>query len=812
MVSERRLTDKVKEQMAADVADAEGNEVLWWGKVDDEKRVYHVEAAARGDESSVPALFPHMTKGDVIIHNHPSGFLTPSPADLNVATQLGNQGIGCFIVDNEVRRIYIVAEPIKAKEIQPLDREGVGAFLEPEGELSRFLTNYEAREPQIQLLKQIVDGFNEDKVVAAEAGTGVGKSFAYLLPAMLWADKNKERIVVSTGTINLQQQLMDKDIPLVQKLLGTNVKAVLVKGRRNYLCWKRFTEEVEDGSLFRDDKDEINLIKDWSGATKDGSLSDLSFKPRGELWNRVNSEADLCTGVRCRHYEKCFVMQARREASAAGILVVNHHLLFADLSLRVGGFGFDGFAVLPPFQRVIFDEAHNMEKSATSFFSQSFNRFSCNRYLNRLYRNGRKGANGLILKLEQITGTDEDYLALPGLIEEIQSKAVLLEETTMAMNPFRGSLWVHGPESQSVGFGILEPMLALQKAILDMVSAITRQLKRVPEDEEEGEIPLEIRSLMTRFDNMAAFMEVFRHYREHGEKIFWLNKGRLPDGKEFITYYVTPLDISPLMYEAVFEPFATVICTSATLAVDRNFSYWMNRSGASLVPEERLIQGIYDSPFNYRDQVLLTIPAEVPLPNDRDGWIQYSLPLIKEAILLAEGKTLVLFTSYEMLKHAYEYLKFDLETAGITLFAQGDDDRARLLDRFKTEISSVLLATDSFWEGVDVPGESLRQLIICRLPFRVPTEPVLMARVEALEARGGNAFMQISLPEAIMRFKQGFGRLMRSKSDSGVVMVLDGRIIKKNYGRYFLSSLPETQRAVKHSSELLIEMENFLYN
>ena len=811
MLSERRLTAEVRSRMAEDIADAEGNEVLWWGKVDEDNRIFQVEAAARGDESSVPALFPHMTKGDVIIHNHPSGFLTPSPADLGVATTLGNQGIGCFIVDNDVRRVYVVAEPVKAKEIQRLDREGVGAFLEPEGELSRFLPNYEPREPQIELLKQIVDGFNLDKVVAVEAGTGVGKSFAYLLPAILWAEKNKERIVVSTGTINLQQQLMDKDIPLVQRLLGSSVKAVLVKGRRNYLCLKRFSEEMEEGSLFRDDKDEINLIREWSETTADGSLTDLSFKPSSELWSKINSEADLCTGVRCRHHETCFVMQARREASAAGILVVNHHLLFADLSLRVGGFGFEAFAVLPPFQRVIFDEAHNMEKSATSFFSQSFNRFSCSRYLNRLYRKNRKGPNGLILKLEKITGTSEEYLAVPSLIDEVISKAVLLEETTMAMNPFRGSFWIHGPESQGVGYGILEPMLALQKALLELVGTVSRLLKRVPEDQEEGDLPLEIRSLMTRFDNMAAFMEVFRHYREHPEKIFWLQKGRLPDGKEFITYYATPLDISPLMYEAVFEPFDSVICTSATLAVNRNFSYWMERSGASLIPEERLIKGVYDSPFNYRERVLLAIPADAPLPNNQDAWIQYSLPLIKEAVLVSEGRSLILFTSYEMLRHVYEYLKFDLETAGITLFAQGDDDRARLLDRFKHEVSSVLLATDSFWEGVDVPGDSLRQLILCRLPFRVPTEPILMARVEALESRGGNAFMQISLPEAIMRFKQGFGRLMRSKSDSGIVLVLDGRIIQKNYGRYFLSSLPETQKSVKHSRELLMDMENFLY-
>lgn len=812
MLAERRFTADVLQAMAQDLEEAEGNEVLWWGKLDEDKRVCEVHAAARGDESSVPALFPHITKGDVVIHNHPSGMLTPSPADVNVASQLGNQGIGSFIVDNGLMRVYVVAEPIKAREIKPLDREGMGAFLEPEGELSRYLPNYEPREPQIELLKQIVDGFNLDKVVACEAGTGVGKSFAYLLPAMAWAEKNEERIVVSTGTINLQQQLMDKDIPLVKKLLGSKIKAVLVKGRRNYLCFKRFAEELEDGSLFRDEEDEIHLIKEWSETSRDGSLTDLSFKPKGELWSKINSEADLCTGVRCRHYENCFVMKARREASSAGILVVNHHLLFADLSLRVGGFGFDGFAVLPPFQRIIFDEAHNMEKSATSFFSQSFNRFSQNRYLNRLYRKKRKGPSGLILKLESIVGANEDFMAVPGLIDEIQTKAVMLEEVTLSMNPFRGSLWIHGEETESIAFGILEPMLNLQKAILELVSTVSRLLKQVPEDFEEDDVPLEVRSLMTRFDNMAAFMEIFRAYREHEDKIFWLSKGRLSDGKEFITYYATPLDISPLMYEAVFEPFASVICTSATLAVNKSFSYWKSRSGAGLVPEDRLIQGIYDSPFNYRDRVLLGIPAEIPPPGQQEAWMESALPIIKEAILLAEGRTLVLFTSYEMLKRTYEFLRFDLEAQGITLHAQGDDNRARLLDRFKTEVSSVLLATDSFWEGVDVPGDSLRQLIISRLPFRVPTEPVLMARVEALEKRGGNAFMQISLPEAIMRFKQGFGRLMRAKTDSGVVLVLDGRIIQKSYGRYFLRSLPETQKSVKQSRDLFLDMENFLYS
>jgi len=797
--------------MLLDIEEAEGNEVLWWGEVNQEKMVVSATPAARGNEDTVPALFPHMVKGDVVIHNHPSGYLTPSQPDLSIASQLGNQGIGFYIVNNDLTRLNAVCEPIEKSFSGPLDSDDTAAYLEPGGPLEQQWEGYEPREPQIDMLRHVIQGFNENLVVAAEAGTGVGKSFAYLVPAMLWADKNKERVVVSTGTINLQQQLMEKDIPRVNKILGLDLKAVLVKGRGNYLCLKRLTDHWQEQSLFRDEADEVELIRQWSEQTSDGSLSDLSFQPSRETWSKINSEADMCSGMRCSFYEKCFVIRARKEASTAGILVVNHHLLFADLSLRINGFGFETFAVLPPFQRVIFDEAHNMEKAATSFFSRSYSRLGLVRYLNRLHRSKGKNNTGLLRKWESRAGISDHSLSIPGIIQQIVEAAENLEQRAIDFNPFVGSMAVKGQETDNFRFGILAPMETLQNMLLRLTSKMSEVMKELPEGSEEEDYVVEWSMLRSRIENVSSFMESFRKYHESSDEIFWLEKRGDPEKKEFLNFFITPLDISPMMMEALFEPFPSVICTSATLSINGNFNYWMGRTGVQLVDKSRRLTGIFDSPFNYRDRVLLGIPQNVPFPTEREAWIGYCLPLILESIMVTEGKALLLFTSYQMLMEVYQFLKEPLEHQGITLYRQGEDDRSRLLDHFKTDVSSVLLATDSFWEGVDVPGDSLRMVIIGRLPFRVPSDPVLQARMEALERRGGNPFMEMSLPEAVMRFKQGFGRLMRAHSDGGIVLVLDGRILRKRYGSAFLNSLPQTQRSLKEKESLLMDMENFLY-
>jgi ATP-dependent DNA helicase DinG len=366
--AEERLSLRVIEEMREAIAEADGNEVFFVGKLGPDGLVASVKVGARGNEEAVPVLSPLVEEGDLIIHNHPSGGTRPSSADLGIAARLGNQGIGFFIVDNDLEEVYVVAEPVQAAEITPLDPGELAADLSPGGALSRIYPLYEQRESQVGMLRLVTQAFNGDEICAAEAGTGVGKSLAYLLPAVRWALQNGERVVVSTNTINLQQQLIEKDIPLVKKVLGQDLKVVLVKGRGNYLCLHRMHEALDEAELFEERDPDLLSIREWARTTETGSRTDLSFYPKEETWSKVCSEADACLGLRCAHREGCFVLKARREASSAKVLIANHHLLFADLALRLQG-SFDDPAVLPPFRRVIFDEAHNVEKAATSFFS-----------------------------------------------------------------------------------------------------------------------------------------------------------------------------------------------------------------------------------------------------------------------------------------------------------------------------------------------------------------------------------------------------------------------------------------------------------
>ncbi len=799
-----RFTLNVAEIIKSTIKDAEGHEVLFLGKLDSDGIISLIEVGARGDENSVPAIFPHMIKGDVVIHNHPSGNLKPSNADLNVASLLGNDGIGFYIVDNEATRVYPVVEPIILKETVCLD--DLTHYLKPGGPLNKIDNNYEFRESQSKLLNDITHALNHDSILAAEAGTGVGKSFAYLIPALKWAEVNDDRVVISTGTINLQQQLMEKDIPLAKKILNSEIKAVLVKGRGNYVCHKRFFTLIEEDSLFREDDDPMYLIRDWIKTSKTGCLSDLNFMPARDLWSSICSEAETCTGIKCGYFNKCFAMRARKEAASAGIIIVNHHLLFADLSMRLEGAGFEGSAVLPPFHKIIFDEAHNIEESATSFFSERYNKFTLIKYLNRLL--GRKMGKryGSLAKLDRYIGGESSVADILPLIENVKDKAETLDQLCL---DFTGgnSLHVEGEESDTLTFGILNPSLKLQETILELTKELGAMLKSVNEDFHDNDSYIEVVRLKSKFESVATFFEKFRSYREYNDDVFWVEKGRTSGGDTFVKYSITPLDISRMMTEAVFEPYSSVICTSATLTVNNNFNFWKRRVGIQYIDKKRVTERIYPSPFDYENRVFLGVPTDIPLPNE-DGYLEYATEYINKILTLTKGSGLVLFTSYMMLKEVYDKVKPVLDTLGITSYRQGEDDRSRLLNNFKKDISSVLFATESFWEGVDSPGETLKVVIISKLPFRVPTDPIIKARMERCKERGGNPFMEISIPDAVTRLKQGFGRLMRRKSDWGMVYILDSRSIKKRYGSLFLNSLPQCY-FVADSGENILENTNY---
>jgi len=806
-----RFTQKALSLMIDDIGDADFNEVLWCGKLDEEGLISHVSVAARGTEQEVPALFPHMEKGDVIIHNHPSGNLYPSQADLSIASSLGNQGIGFFIINNEVSAVYVVAEPVKRKGNSSIDEEELSQILSPGGALSLMSDNYEFRASQTDLLKLVCRGFNENKIIAAEAGTGVGKSFAYLIPALTWAEKNDERVVISTATINLQQQIIEKDIPLVKKMTGSEVKAVLVKGRRNYICHSRLKEQLDENSLFLDDGDPLKVIADWSQISASGSRTELNFHPEEALWSKVCSESDTCSGMRCPFFENCFVMRARREAASAGILVVNHHLLFADLGLRQSGAGFDGGAVLPVYDRIIFDEAHNIENSATSFFSESLSKYSVFQLLNRLYRQKRGKALGIIVRMEAITGPATTLVEIPQQINNVRIKAELLDSICRDFTGDSYNRRITQEMGESLQAGVLAPIGELQNNILQLSELCTDVLKMVPEEDDENPMVFEFKAIIRRLQEAASFCEKFRNFSEYGDSVFWIERKRTGSGDYFERFVITPLDIASIMNETVFEQFKSVICTSATLTVKDNFNFWQSRVGLNFTDPERTVSRVFPSPFDYQKRVLLAVPSDAPLPEEQDSYQQFVSEYSEKALELTEGGALLLFTSYEMLKNVYADIQPKMQKLGITVYRQGDDDRTRLLNNFRKDLSSILFATDSFWEGVDTPGESLKLVIINRLPFRVPSDPVVMARMEAIKKRGGNPFMELSLPEAVMKFKQGFGRLMRRQSDKGIVLILDSRVIKKRYGSIFLNSLPPAARSVKDSSAVLLEIENFLY-
>ncbi|MGA2193018.1 MAG: helicase C-terminal domain-containing protein, partial [Nitrospirota bacterium] len=717
--------------------------------------------------------------------------------------------------NNPVTDVYAVVEPFAREVIKPLDPSEIEDALGPGGALSRALSGYEVRPGQTAMAGEVVRAFNENRIAALEGGTGVGKSMAYLVPSLLWVLRNKERVVVSTNTINLQEQLIGKDIPLLGRVFAEQFKAVLVKGRGNYLCLRKLDMALSEADflLEENEKENLSAITDWALTTKEGSRSDLGFAPGEDLWEKLSSETDSCMRLKCKHFSRCFFFRARREAASADLLVVNHHILLADIALR-GAIGSSDMAILPGYSRLIIDEGHNLEDGATSYFGARISRLGLLKMLGRLHHRKDRDRGTLPLIASRLKGRSPAakekaegwrMLITHRLVPEKESAAARVNEAFDALYLFMASGKKTRPDGKSEmklritdaarhrpGWDEIDGAFGrLNAELINLVRSLNslhRELSDEKLSEHLAEPLVELKALSERLEGAAAELEGM--LKGGGEGLVrWVEAPEKKAGR-VISVCASPLNVASEIKERIYDRLKTVVVTSATLTVKKKFDFISRRIGLGLLPEGRLISGVFPSPFDFKSQVVIGIPKDIPDPADRE--FARMLPeLVRDALGASRGRAFVLFTSFALMNQVYRELEPDMAKMGIRGMRQGEISRHRLLEDFRKYPAAALFGTDSFWEGVDVMGEALSNVIITKLPFSVPDDPVIQARQEEIEASGGNPFMEYIVPQAVIKFRQGFGRLIRSKTDRGCILVFDRRVVEKNYGREFLDSLPE---------------------
>jgi len=730
-------------------------------------------------------------------------------------------------------------------DARPLDVDAVRRFFAPEGALGQSFEGYEQREQQISMSEAVAQAFNHGDALMVEAGTGTGKGLSYLVPAALFASQRGERVVISTNTINLQDQLFFKDIPDLQRIMAQHISVVhgplsvgpgsgqkttdsgqrttdeppftaaLLKGRGNYLCLRRYKDLRRDGRLVSDEIKTLLKVQLWLPTTNSGDKAELLLMDKeNTAWGRINVTPETCTGPRCPDFKECFYFKARRTAEAAHVIVVNHALMLADLASEAN--------VLPPYDHIIIDEAHNLEDVATDQFGFTVDQAQLLKFLDDLFETG--GANtsaGLFAELPryfQNSAATQSDMDKAGAIAQAAGPAVT-----------RGRQSVYDCFNLLTAFMTQEAEATSYDARLRITDAVRKnslweaverawenlslqltgigdalgKLEALLTDLEDAEM-LEYDMLLLRVQSLRRYATEVRinigYIIAGGEEkqITWLVYDRTSDT---LTLRSAPLSVAELLEANLFSQKSTVALASATMAVGGDFTYVKERIGLK-EPEELYL----DSPFDYQKQAFVYIPNDIPEPNQR-GY----QPALEETLIAlctaTGGRALVLFTANSALRQTYRAIQEPLEEQGIAVLGQGiDGSRRSLLERFKEFPRTVLLGTTSFWEGVDVVGDALSVLVIAKLPFSVPNDPIFTARSEGF----ADAFNEYAVPQAILRFKQGFGRLIRSREDRGVVAVLDKRLLTKKYGRMFLESLPHTSVRTGPAKQLPLLAARFL--
>ena len=829
--STSRLGRPASAAMRAAIRMAGGNEVCFVCTLDDEGVVQTARVVARGNVESVLALPGFARRGEMLVHNHPSGLLEPSGPDYDVAARMHDDGIGFGIMDNDAAMLYVVVEVPRAESLTRLDPLAVANDLGPGGAIARQHARYEDRESQRAMAATIARVYNEGGVGLLEAGTGVGKSLGYLVPALRWAAANGERTVVSTNTINLQEQLVGKDLPfLALALSDQKVRFALLKGWRNYLCLARL-EQAQGGAaqLFDDGvAGEVATLSAWAARTSDGSLADLPIPPRPEVWDEVSAEPDVCTRMKCAHFDKCFVFKARRAAAEADVIVVNHHLLLADLAVRRAAQNWDDAAVLPAYGRLVIDEGHHLEDAAATHLGSTVSRRGLQRLVGRLDRRGK----GLLTALSMRLSASKDLLSTASLdllearlapsVNALRDKSSLLfdvldtfiEQEGQPVVRLTQAFATHPVWKAGLKFALEETLGEI--AILQEGLRLVRERIEGSTTLDEALAPLlnEMRSVTRRLETAGDGLRRALTPPPDDDSVRWVEvRGR----DKAVSVSSVPLDLAPILREDLFKRLDSTIVTSATLTAStgtvasdaHRFDFLAARLGLDepdLVPTT----GVFPSPFAYDTQSMLLIPSDVPAPNvDPDGHRRAVVRIVLDVAEAANGGLFVLFTSHREVRQ----LAAELRSRGVErrwpLLVHGEESRDALLARFRDSGQALLLGTASFWEGVDVPGDALRGLVMAKLPFRVPTEPMTAAQCEAIEARGGNSFAEFMLPHASLRLKQGFGRLIRTSTDRGVVVVADSRLVTKRYGGGLLAALPPARRVIGRWTVLAERVREF---
>lgn len=624
-----------------------------------------------------------------------------------------------------------------AKEIS------IDAIFGPRGLLEKRHPGYEFRPSQLEMARLVEQSFEKHQHTVIEAGTGTGKTLAYLIPAI----RSGRRVVVSTATKSLQEQLFQKDIPFLRKHFAPNLKAALMKGRANFLCRQK-VHQMEGQPVLKgiDEMEWFSQIRDWERLSETGDRSELTFLPDdAELWNRIDARSDLCTGQKCPEFQQCFITAMKQRAAEADLVIVNHHLFFADLALRQDDFG----SILPEYSAVIFDEAHEIEDVASDYFGRQISSFR----FEELARDAESTIR--ILRIEAPSVRRQ--------LSRLRERSRSFFETF----PEREGRFPFGAQERR---NFLESNREAYEGLARAVKQIETELSALSPK------PEEIVTLARRAAEIRRELEFLLESEEKSHVYWYERRGR------GIFLAATPIDVSEILREKLFDQFDTVTLTSATLAVGGRFDYLKQRLGVQ--PSQ---ESVLPPEFNFHEQALLYLPPTMPDVRHQDFSARAADEIVR-LLEISKGRAFCLFTSYAQMKDVHERVTRRIAYPALL---QGTAPRSILLERFKTTPNAVLFATSSFWQGVDVPGAQLSCVIIDKLPFAVPSDPIVAARVRALQDDGRNAFAEYQVPEAVLALKQGFGRLIRSKTDRGILSILDNRIQRMQYGRIFIESLPD---------------------